>query len=166
MAQFTYRLQLLLEQKEELRKAAERELARQEQELRAQLEILRSLQERERELIEKRAQMRRRVLRPAVQGGTLAANEAIQRSDDVKVVGLQIEDASKEVCSQRVVVEQCELRLEEAKQRVEEARREVEVLTKHRAKQEERFNRAVQVQEELALDEIGNVLHAVRRRES
>jgi flagellar biosynthesis chaperone FliJ len=84
----------------------------------------------------------------------------------VKVVGLQIEDANKEVCSQRVVVEQFEIRLEEAKQRVEEARREVEVLTKHRAKQEERFNRAVQVQEELALDEIGNVLHAVRRRES
>ena len=38
------------------------------------------------------------------------------------------------------------------------------MLTKHRAKQEERFQRALQVQEELALDEIGNVLHAVRRR--
>ena len=164
MAQFTYRLQRLLEQKEEARKEAERELTRQEHELEAQRATLRSLQQRERELVERREHMRRDLLKQPGEGVALAASEVTKRSEDVKVVGLQIEDAKKDVGSQRVVVEQCETRVQQAKRRVEEARREVEVLTKHRTKQEERFQRALQVQEELELDEIGNVLHAARRR--
>jgi len=164
MAQFTYRLQRLLEQKEEARKEAERELARQEHELEAQRAALRSLQQHERELVERREQMRRDLLKQPDEGVALAAGEVTKRSEDVKVVGLQIEDANKDVSSQRVVVEQCEARVQQAIRCVEEARREVEVLTKHRTKQEERFQRALQVQEELELDEIGNVLHAARRR--
>jgi len=38
-------------------------------------------------------------------------------------------------------------------------------LTKHRARQEERFLRDLQVKEELALDEVGNVLFTTRRRQ-
>ena len=164
MAQFTYRLQRLLEQKEEARKEAERELTRQEHELEAQRSALQSLQQRETELVERREHMRRDLLKQPGEGVALAASEVTKRSEDVKVVGLQIEEAKKDVSSQRVVVELCETRVQQAKRRVEEARREVEVLTKHRAKQEERFQRALQVQEELELDEIGNVLHAARRR--
>jgi flagellar biosynthesis chaperone FliJ len=163
MVQFTYRLQRLLEQKEEARKEAERDLARQEHELETQVEALRSLQQRERELVERRELMRRSLLRPG-EGVALTASEVMKRSEDVKVVGLQIEDAQKDISSQRVVVEQCEVQVRQAIRRVEEARREVEVLTKHRTKQEERFQRALQAQEELELDEIGNVLHATRRR--
>jgi flagellar protein FliJ len=165
MAQFIYRLQLLLEQKEETRKAAEREVARREQELQAEQEKLRTLQQREQELVERKRQLRRELLSQPGQGGALTAGEVIKRSEDVKVVELQIEDAQQDICAQRAVIEQCEAKLEDARKRVEEARREVEVLTKHRAKQEERFHRAEQAQEELALDEIGNVLHTVRRRE-
>lgn len=163
MAQFTYRLQRLLEQKEEARKEAERELTRREQQLEAQRATLRSLQQRERELVERREHMRRDVLKQPGEGVALAASEVTKRSEDVKVVGLQIEDAKEDVSSQRVVVEQCEARVQQAIRCVEEARREVEVLTKHRTKQEERFQRALQLQEELELDEIGNVLNAVRR---
>jgi len=164
MTQFTYRLQRLLEQKEEAKKEAEKELARQEQELEAQLAALEPLQQRHRELVEKREQLRRELLAKPDAGEALTAREVLERSEYVKVVGLQIEDAKNDVLSQHRLVEQCEARVKEATHRVAEARREVEVLTKHRAKQEERFLRELQAQEELALDEIGNVLYTTRRR--
>lgn len=164
MRQFTYRLQPLLEQKEEAEKEAEREQARQEQELEAQKAALRSLQQHERELVEKRDQLRRGLLSKPGEHGVLAAREVQARSEHVQVVGLQIEEARNDVLAQHQLVEQCDLRVREAKKRVAEARREVEVLSKHRAKQEERFVRDLQVQEERALDEIGNALYTNRRR--
>jgi len=164
MTQFTYRLQPLLEQKEEAEKEAEREQARQEQELQSQLAALRSLQQRERELVEKREQLRRELLSKPGEHGALTAREVLARSEYVQAVGFEIEEARNDVLAQRQLVEQCEIRVQEAKQRVAEARREVEVLTKHRAKQEERFLRELQVQEERALDEIGNALYTNRRR--
>ncbi len=164
MARFTYRLQLLLERKEEAKKEAERELTRREQELESQREVLKSLQQREQELIEKRGQLRRELLIKPGDGGELTAQEVVTRSEYVKVVGLQIDEARSDILSQQLVVDEHEAKVREAKVRVDEARREVEVLTKHRAKQEERFLRDLEAKEELALDEIGNVLFTTRRR--
>jgi flagellar biosynthesis chaperone FliJ len=166
MAQFTYRLQLLLEQKEERKKEAERELARQQHELEVQVAALQSLQQREKELVEKRLRLRRELMAKPDEPGTLTAHEVLERSEFVKVVALQIEETRNDVRLQRAVIEKCELKVQEAKKCVEEAKREVEVLTKHRAKQEERFVREQQAKEDLELDEIGNVLYTTRRRPS
>jgi flagellar biosynthesis chaperone FliJ len=164
MTQFTYRLQPLLEQKEEAEREAEREQARREEELESQSVALRSLQQRERELVEKREHLRRELLSKPGEQGALTAREAQARSEYVQTVGLQIEEARNDVLAQRQLVEQCQARVREAIKRVAEARREVEVLKKHRAKQQERFLRELQVQEERALDEIGNALYTNRRR--
>ena len=163
MTQFTYRLQPLLEQKQEARKEAERELRRREQELDAQLAVLHSLQSQEQKLVEKRDQWRRDMLTKPGQGQALSGREVLERAEYVKALKLEIEDAKSAVLSQGLVVEQCEARMQASRERVEDARREVEVLTKHRSKQEERFLRERQAKEELALDEIGNVLYAARR---
>jgi len=164
MTQFTYRLQPLLEQKEEAEKEAEREQARQQQELESQRAALQALQLRQRELELKRAQLRHELLSKPGEHGALTAREVQTRSEFVQTVGLQIDEARNDVLAQRQLVEQCEARVEDAKRLVAEARREVEVLTKHRAKQEERFLRELAVQEERALDEIGNALYTNRRR--
>src|SRR5579864_4673543 len=166
MAQFHYRLQLLLERKEEARKEAERELKRREQELEKQIAELQSLQRREKELIEKRERLRRELMAKPGDGSELTAHEVQARSEYIKVVGTEIEDARKDIVVQRGVIENCERRVEEAKKLVEEAKRDVEVLTKHRTKQQERFLREEQAKEDLELDEIGNVLYANRRRTS
>lgn len=166
MAQFIYRLRLLLEQKEEAKNEADRELARREQELAKQVEHLESLKRREKELLEKRERLRRELLAKPAGQETLTARAVLDRSEFVKVVGLQIEEARNDIASQRSVIEQCELRVGEAKRSVEEAKREVEILTKHRAKQEERFLREERAREELELDEIGNVSYANRRQPS
>lgn len=163
MTAFTYRLQPLLEQKEELRKAAEQEVLRQEEELQTQKATLQSLQRRVQELVEKRQQMRRELM--STQGEkALTAAEVLERSEFVKVLGTEVQQAESDVSAQLLVVDGCEAELEEARERAAEARREVEVLEKHREKQKERFLREVQVKEEAALDEIGNVLYATRRR--
>jgi flagellar biosynthesis chaperone FliJ len=164
MTQFTYRLQPLLEQKQEGRKEAERELIRREQELDAQLAVLHTSQTREKKLVEKRDQFQRQMLTNPDPSQALTGREVMERAEYVKALKLEIEDAKSEVLSQGLVVEQCEARMRESKERVEDARREVEVLTKHRSKQEERFLRECQAKEELALDEIGNLLYATRRR--
>jgi flagellar biosynthesis chaperone FliJ len=96
----------------------------------------------------------------------LTAHEVRERAEFVKVMGVQIEDAKNDVLVQRTVIETCEVKVLQAKSLVEEAKREVEILTKHRAKQEERFMREERVKEELELDEIGNVLFTTRRRPS
>jgi len=166
MAQFVYRLRLLLVQKEELKKEAERELALRQKELEAQREHLEVLQRREQELVEKRDRLRRELLNKSGEQDALTAHEVRERAEFVKVMGVQIEEAKKDVLVQRTVIETCEVKVQQAKSLVEEAKREVEILTKHRAKQEERFMREERVKEELELDEIGNVLFTTRRRPS
>jgi type III secretion system (T3SS) protein YscO len=165
MTQFVYRLQLLLERKEEAKKESEKQLAEREKDLQEQVEILEALQQGEQKLIAQRQQLRRDLLRKSDETESLTAREVQERQEYLKLVGLQIEEARREVLSQRVVVEQYESRVMEARHHVEEARRELEVLTKHRARQEERFLRDLQVKEELALDEVGNVLFTTRRRQ-
>jgi flagellar biosynthesis chaperone FliJ len=164
MSQFTYRLQRLLERKEDAKKEAERERGREEQELQAAIEVLESLRRREKELTERRTQLRRELLAKPDSGDTLTAGEVLHRSQNVKTLGLNIEELKSEIVLQSDMVEQHKLRVEQAKARVAEARREVEVLTKHRTKQQERFVRDLQTKEELALDEVGNVLYTTRRR--
>jgi flagellar biosynthesis chaperone FliJ len=161
---FTYRLQLLLEQKEKARKEAEKEQMRQEQELQQQREILRSLEQREAALIAQRDHCRRELLTQASARQSLTGQEALERSEFVRAVGLDIQAIRNDVFAQQQVIEQCHARVEQAKARVRETRREEEILTKHRAKQKERFFRELEAKEELELDEIGNVLYTTRRR--
>jgi flagellar biosynthesis chaperone FliJ len=164
MAQFAYRLQLLLEQKQEARTNAEKELARVEQEHEMQLQNLQTLERRQQEITDRREQLRRELLTKPAGAPSLTAREAQDRAEYVRVLGGQIEEAKQAVLAQRAVVEECKARVREANAKVEAARREVEVLTKHRTRQEERFVREARTKEELALDEIGNVLYTTRRR--
>jgi flagellar export protein FliJ len=164
MTQFTYRLQPLLEQKEELKKEADREVSRREQELQTQLATLESLQRRVQELVEKRQHARQELMTKPGDKDPLTAADVLKRSEFIKVLGSEIREAESDVSAQRVVIETCESEVKEAKEQAAEAQREVEVLNKHREKQEQRFRREEEAKEEVALDEIGNVLYSTRRR--
>ena len=162
-SQFVYRLQVLLDRKEEARKIAERALAANEQELASQLAQLDSLQMKEIKLREHREQLRRDLLTKPVGAAVVSGREVQARSDYLKQVGLDIDQVRSEIATQAAVVERCREAVKQAAQQAEEARREVEVLTKHRARQQERFARELQAKEDQALDEIGNVLYSTRR---
>lgn len=162
-SQFTYRLQVLLDRKEDAKKQAERELARIEQEREAEIAKLQSLQVQERSLREKREHLRRDLFNKPAEGD-LTAIEIMRRSEYLQELETQIEEAKSNVLTQTTMVEEYDFRVKQAAQKVADARREVEVLTKHRSRQEERFQRELQAKEELALDEVGNVLYTTRRQ--
>ena len=157
---FTYRLQLLLEQREKAKKEAETEQARLEQELERQQATLCSFEQREQKLIDRRNHWRSQLLSVA---GSVTSQEACERSEFVKAIGLDIQAVRNDILSQQQVIKECEGRVQQAQARLQEARREQEILSKHRAKQEERFLRELQAKEDLELDEIGNVLYTTRR---
>src|SRR5581483_9591299 len=163
MSGFIYRLRVLLEHKEQAKKEAERQLSKEEEQLQAQLKVLESLRSQEQELHYRHEHARRELL-IAPQDQTLTVQEVQQRSGYVKELGYQVQQARKEVLSQQIVIEESEMSVELAKERLKQARREVEILIKHRSKQEERFLRDEQAKEELALDEVGNVLYTTRRQ--
>jgi len=164
MAAFSYRLQTLLDQKEEFKKQAERELVALEEELEQQRTRLQILQETVEELTERRRQMRRDLLGSPGPNAAVSGLKVQERIEYEKAVGLQVEEAQADVITQRGVIERCELDVQQGKKRVQEATREVDVLQKHRAKQEERYRRELQEKEDLMLDEIGNVLYTNRSR--
>jgi flagellar biosynthesis chaperone FliJ len=166
MAGFLYRLQLLLEQKEEARKAAEREVTRREERHQSELRILEDRCRHRAELVERREQMRRDLFANPDGAGGLSALEIQRRTDHIKAMESNIKDAEHDIAAQRLVVDECLADVEHAKQLASEARREAEVLIKHRDRQKERFLREEQAKEELALDEIGNVLYTTRRRQT
>jgi len=166
MAGFVYRLQLLLEQKEEARKAAEREVTRREEILQAEMQVLDDRCKEKEQLVERREQMRRNLFVSPEGPGGLTAHEIQRRTDHIKAMDLHVKDAEQNIAAQRLVVDQCRSDVEHAKQLANEARREAEVLVKHRDRQKERFVREEMAKEELALDEIGNVLFTTRRRQT
>ena len=163
-AHFNYRLQVLLELKKEAENNAEQILKEKKQELASQLGKLELLRLRENKLREQRDQLRKEMLSKPGEGVAITAREVQARSEYVKQVGLNIEHEHSDVLAQSLVVEQAQLVVKEAAQHATEARREVEVLAKHRAKQQERFLRELQAKEDLALDEVGNILYSTRRQ--
>src|SRR5262249_24790677 len=134
MSHFTYRLQPLLENKEEARQESEKELRRKESELESQTAKLLSLEQRLKELIEKRIQLRRELTNPGAEG-VLSARQAQQRFEEIQALSLLVDDANAEVANQRSVVEKSQAKVEQAKKELKDATREVEVLKKHREKQ-------------------------------
>ena len=164
MTQFNYRLQPLLEQKEELKKEADREVSRREQELQTQLATLESLQQRVQELVEKRQHARQELMTKP--GPRVLSRRTMCSKGPTSSRSWVPKYARRKAMSARSVwyIETCESEVKEAKEQAAEAQREVEVLYKHREKQQERFRREEEAKEEVALDEIGNVLYSTRRR--
>src|SRR5262249_47082170 len=147
MAGFVYRLQLLLEQKEEARKAADREVARREERHQAEMRALEDQCRKKKELEQRREQMRRDLFVKPEGAGGLSAQEVQRRTDHIKAMESHIKDAEQDIAAQRHVVEQCRADVERAKALANEARREAEVLVKHRDRQKERFVREEQAKE-------------------
>jgi flagellar biosynthesis chaperone FliJ len=164
MAQFTYRLQTLLEQKERARADAEKALAKAERDRDEEIRKLRQMEVKQQQLTEKRDQVRREVLAGPAGSGTLKARDAQERSDFVRFLGTEIERARAEVIGQGAVVEQHHTRVSDANVRSQTAKRELDLLTKHKARLEERYRRVLESKEELLLDEIGNAMYSTRRR--
>jgi flagellar FliJ protein len=164
MARFRFRLQPLLEQKEKAQEQAEKEMTARQKELEAERAEMERLKQRERDLIEQRQELRLNIMKTA-EGERLTGEELVRRRTFVEALGQDIETARDAVFSQRMVLEECEERLQKAKARVAECKREVEILVKYRDRLQERHRKEEERKEDLELDEVGNMLYMAKRAE-
>ncbi len=165
MALFKYRLQPLLDQKEERKKDAAEKLAESRRQLAAEQQRLEELKLQVEQLKQKREALRGAMLTGAP-GSLLTGAEVRQRVDHVHTVGGELESAKDAVFSQGIAIEEAEDRVNEAQQHLVDASREVDILTKHRDKSERRFLREIEIKEELEQDETGTTMFLNRRRSS
>jgi flagellar biosynthesis chaperone FliJ len=162
MPQFTYRLQVLLDQKITAKQEAQQVLADRQKELRAEQDALEECRRQETLVSGKIGDARGKLLS---RGGLGTSGEAVRLYRDY-LRGLQADlDAAKDTSfSQQLRLREAEERLAEARSSLAEASRQVEVLEKHRARLERRFLREAEHQEALAQEEMGNVMFSRRRQ--
>ncbi|MDX2153465.1 MAG: hypothetical protein SFV54_22160 [Bryobacteraceae bacterium] len=156
MSAFVYRLQVLLDRKQEAREAAERALAIRLAELEQERRRLT-----ERELSAQQASHRateERVRLMAVEGGSMSGRDLRQRAANLDLMLQLAAEAKDAVFEQKIAVNDAEDRLEDARRELAEALREVEVLNKHRERARVRFERERERQQAAEMDEAGTVL--------
>lgn len=165
MSKFRFRLQPLLDRLLDKKEEAAKALADRRKELAAEQKLLEDLKQRERDLVAKRQDLRRRVLEP--QGGQpLTGGSILQRRQYLDALGSDIESTRDSIFSQRLAVEEAEEKVNQAQAYLLKCQRDVDVLEKYRERLEQRFKREMERKEELELDEVGNMIFTSRRRTS
>jgi flagellar biosynthesis chaperone FliJ len=159
MAKFHFRLQILFDQKLEIKRNAEEQLAKRQTELASEQTALADLQHQEESLVQELRMARREL-----------AYLSSATGESLHVHLARIESLNQAIDSTRDSVFAQELVLDEFKEKVEQAKlhlaicsREAEILAKYRDKLERRFLRQLEQKEDLELDEIGNMLYLSRR---
>jgi len=159
MSGFQFRLQTLLDQRNETKRQAEEVLAAREKELAAERRTLKDLEEDVLHAEELYQRKRSERLVKDIRGGATFG----KRSDFLQGLKMDVQAAQSGVLSQRVFVDQASEAVNQARAVAEERRRDVDVLEKYRQKAEKRFLQEEAYREELEQDEIGNVMHISRR---
>ncbi len=159
MAEFKYRLQVLLDQKLEAQEEAQRKLAERQKELAAEQKAFDDLTTAQQRIEEAMARTRQTLLTPGceVQG-------ILFRRDYLRGLKTDLESAKDAVLLQRVRVQDFEQRVSEARQELAECSRQVEILKKHRERLAKRFAREQEAQEAKEQDEMGNLIYLRRRQ--
>ena len=156
MAQFRYRLQTLLDQKVEAKEEAQQRLASAQRELRTEqdeLDVCRREQEARTGRL-RRARMES--LSPVI--GVSSGEQMRLRRDHIVRLQDELHDASDAVAAQGLRVTEAEERLATAREMLEARSRDVEVLEKHRARLERRFNDEAARKEVLEQEEMANIV--------
>jgi len=160
---FKYRLDPLLNQKNQVKQDAEQSLAARSRELTEEEKRLAEVKQHEAELLNLKERAKNELLNPG--GGTQITGEEIRRRlDYLRGVDHDVETARGEVFAQKQAVDESQEKLIQARQFLAECAREVEVLEKHRDKAEARYVQQVEKKEANELDEIGAHLFISKRR--
>jgi flagellar biosynthesis chaperone FliJ len=163
MAQFRYRLQMLLEQKVHAKEESERALGVAQRELRTAQDELAACR-REQEAMEEKLR-RARVESVSTGAGGSTGQMMLFRRDYIARLLDEVDEAADATRAQELTVADAEERLAAVRKELPERSRDVEVLEKHRAKLERRFNDAVSRKEALDQEEMANVIFLQRREQ-
>jgi flagellar biosynthesis chaperone FliJ len=162
VAQFQYRLQTLLDQKLQAKEEAQQTLANVQRDLRKEEQELESCRREQEARVERLERARAERLSPAIGGSN---GEMMQlRRDYIARLKDECDDASDATRAQELRVSETEERLAAARETLASASRDLEVLQKHRARLERRFNEEAGRKEALDLEEMANVIFLQGRK--
>lgn len=164
MAKFVYRLQALLDQRIAEKDRAQQAVAEAVRTLEEANKTLEELRNKERALIDNKAERRKDMFRAPGDEG-LSSVELRERVAYLKRLDKEIEDAGAEVFGQRIVIDECTEAVETARRALADAVREAEALEKHKAQLAERFAAEQARKEELELDEAGTMAYLKRLKD-
>ena len=160
MAHFQYRLQPLLDARQQAKKDADLVVVDRRAALRQAEQVLAGLRE-STQLLESN---RSGLLMGMLGGGETTGLDVRRCVDDIAILGRKIEDSKDEMLAQRIAIEECEERLAEAEREAAELSRQVEVLSRHREKKERAFLLDAERREANEQEEIASTMYEARRR--
>jgi flagellar biosynthesis chaperone FliJ len=156
VAQFRYRLQTLLDQKVQAKDEAQHALANAQRELRTEQGELEECRREQEARAERLRQKRAECVAPTMGG---SSGELMRlRRDHIGRLQDDWLDASKATRAQELSVNEAGERLGAARETLASRSRDVEVLEKHRARLERRFNNEAERKEALEQEEMANVI--------
>lgn len=157
-----YRLQPLLIIKDRAKKRAEIRLAKAIGELERAKKKLKKLEEEKEEIIRRRRQCRREL------HDKMAAGQAHVKDGSLRVNFLRKleEDEKKkeeEIKNQKKVIESCEMEVKRARRDYIDTVKDLRVMEKHKDLWRKKVRAEISLQEEKEMDELGNIIHQVRK---
>ncbi len=156
-----YRLQALLTIKQRMKTRAETALAQAIKALLEAKEKLKKLEKEKEEIIESWKSARKE-MKSKVSGGVMVGQGNVY-VNYLRKLKEDEEKKAEEIEDQKGVVDDCELGVKKARKEYIEACKELRVMEKHKELWEKKLKAEITRREEREMDELGNVIHQLRR---
>jgi len=157
-----YRLQPLLEVKERHKRQTEIALSKAFKELKEEEEKLKKLEREKQEIVEKRLQTRREMAE-MVRMGESQVSDSHTRLNYLKKLQEDEEKKDQEIEDQKLAIKRAEEKLAQAKRDYIDACKEVKIMEKHKELWAKKVKQKLEYQEAKQMNELGNVIHQIRK---
>jgi flagellar export protein FliJ len=158
-----YRLQPLLDQKSRLRKRAEMFLAKAIMRLKKEKERLETFKKERLEIIAKRKEVRAN-LHARVCSGKALIKDGSFGIHFIKKLEEDQKAKEKDIKNQKRVIVDCETEVQRARRDYINAAKEVRIMEKHKELWAKKVRHEMERREEVEMDELGNIIHQLKRQ--
>ena len=157
-----YRLQPLLQVKLKNKRTAEIALSKAFAELKAEEEKLKILEKEKREIIQRREDSRREMAEKVARGESVVYDSNIHLNF-LKKLQEDEEKKDQEIEDQKEAIKRAEEKLAQAKRDYIDACKEVKIMEKHKELWRKKIKKELEFQEAKMMNELGNVIHQLRK---
>jgi flagellar biosynthesis chaperone FliJ len=160
-----YRLQIVLDQREREKDAAQKELLERQKELNAEQDKLKRIEEMRREVDRKKARATEEFQASLMKAGTNVAEEADRHDWYQKAMDEEALRIDAEILKQKQAIRRAEQKVDEAKQELNRATIALEAMKKHKEKFLKQAKLEADIKEQNVADEVGEVLWLQQQRD-
>jgi hypothetical protein len=160
-----YRLQIVLDQREREKDAAEKALLERQKELRAEQEKLKKIEEERRAVDRKKAKATEEFHAGLMKGGINIAEESDRHDWFQKAMDQEALRIDNEILKQKQAIRRAEQKVAEAREEVNKATIALEAMKKHKEKWIAQAKREAAEKEQAQADEVGETLWLQQQRD-